>query len=41
MELVRFIPLYYVAMFQFIVTVTETPFIITLVHIIVGMKSRP
>jgi hypothetical protein len=41
MELVRSIPLYYVAMFQFMVTVIETPFIITLVHIVVGMKSRP
>jgi hypothetical protein len=41
MELVRFVPLYYVAMPQFMVIVIEAPFITTLVHVVVGMRSRP
>ncbi len=38
---VRFIPLYFIAMFQSMVTVIEPPFITTPTHIIVGMRSRP
>jgi hypothetical protein len=41
MELVISIPLYYVAMFQFMVTVIETPFITTPTHSVVGMRFRP
>jgi hypothetical protein len=41
MELVRSIPLYYVAMFQSMVTITKSPFITTLAHTIVGMRSKP
>jgi hypothetical protein len=41
MELVRSIPLYYVAKFQSMVTITKSPFITTLAHTIVGMRSKP
>jgi hypothetical protein len=41
MELIRYVPLYYVTMFQFLVIVTKTPFITALGHTIVGMRCRP
>jgi len=41
MELVRSILLYFVAMFQSMITITKTPFIIALFHIVVETKSRP
>jgi hypothetical protein len=41
MELVRFVPLYFVAKLQSMVTVIEAPFIIAPAHTIVGMRFRP
>jgi hypothetical protein len=41
MELVRSIPLYYVAMPQSMVTDIKTPFVITPTHIVISMKSKP
>jgi hypothetical protein len=41
MELVTYVPLYYVAMFQFMIKIIEAPFVITPIHIVVGMKFRP
>ncbi len=41
MELVRFVPLYFVAMLQSMVTIVKVPFVITPTQTIVGMKSRP
>jgi hypothetical protein len=41
MEPVRSIPLYYVAMLQFMVTITKVPFVIAPTHIVVSMRSRP
>jgi hypothetical protein len=41
MELVISIPLYFVAMPQSMVIVIEAPFVITLAHIVVGMRFRP
>ncbi len=41
MELVTSVPLYYVAMLQSMVIVTETPFVTTLAHIVVNMRSKP
>jgi len=41
MELVRFVPLYFMAMPQFIIMVTEAPFVSTPIHIINGVKSQP
>jgi hypothetical protein len=41
MELVRFVPLYSMAIFQFMVIVTEVTFTKTQAHIVVGMRSRP
>jgi hypothetical protein len=41
MELVRSILLYYVVMHQFMITIIEAPFVSTLVHTIVGIKSKP
>jgi len=41
MELVKFVPLYFVAMIQLIITVIETPFISTPIHNIVGIMSKP
>jgi hypothetical protein len=41
MEPLRSIPLYFMAMPQFMVIVIEAPFVTTLVHIVVSMKSRP
>jgi len=40
-EPLKSIPLYYVAMPHSMVIVTEAPFITTLAHTIVGMKSKP
>ncbi len=41
MEPIRFLPLYFVAMPWSMVTVTEAPFVTTLAHIVVSMKSKP
>ena len=41
MEPIKSIPLYFVAMPQSMITVTEAPFVLALVHIVVGIKSRP
>jgi hypothetical protein len=41
MEPIRYVPLYFMAMFQFMVIIAKAPFVTTLAHIIVGMKSRP
>jgi hypothetical protein len=41
MEQVRSIPLYFMAMFQSMVIVTEVSFVTTPTHIVIGMKSRP
>ncbi len=41
MELVRYIPLCFMAMFQSMVTVIKTPFVTTPTHIVVSMRSRP
>jgi hypothetical protein len=41
MELTRFISLYFVAMLQFMVTVTEAPFVTAPAHTVVNMRSRP
>jgi len=41
MELVRSIPLYFVAMPQSIVIIIEAPFESASIHIVVGIKSRP
>jgi hypothetical protein len=41
MEPIRSIPLYFVAMLQSMVTITKIPFVTTLAHIIVGMRSKP
>ncbi len=41
MEVVRSIPLYYVAMPQSMVIITKAPFIIILTHIVVSMRSKP
>jgi hypothetical protein len=41
MELVRFVPLYFVAMLQSTVTITKVPFVSTLVHNVVGIESIP
>jgi hypothetical protein len=41
MEPIRYVPLYFVAMFQPMVIIIEAPFVITLAHTIVGMRSRP
>jgi hypothetical protein len=41
MELVRFMPLYYVAMPQSIITITKAPFVLTLVTNVDGIKYRP
>jgi hypothetical protein len=41
MELIKSIPLYFVAMLQSMITVIEAPFVLALVHIVVGIKSRP
>jgi hypothetical protein len=38
MELIRSVPLYFVAMLQSMVIVTEVPFVTTPTHIIVGMR---
>ncbi len=40
-EPIRSIPLYYVAMPHSMVIVTEVPFITTLSHTILGMRSKP
>jgi hypothetical protein len=41
MEPIRFVPLYFVAMLQFMVTVIEILFVTTLAHTLAGMRSRP
>jgi hypothetical protein len=41
MELVSSIPLYFVAMLQFMVIVIEAPFVIAPTHNVVGMRFRP
>jgi hypothetical protein len=41
MKLVRSIPLYFVVMRRSMITVTEIPFVSALVHIVVGIRSRP
>jgi hypothetical protein len=41
MEIVRSIPLHFVAMPQSMVTVTEAPFVTTPAHIVISMKSKP
>jgi hypothetical protein len=41
MELLRYVPLYFVAMPQSMVIVTKVPFLTTLVHTIVNMRSKP
>jgi hypothetical protein len=41
MELIRFMPLYFVAMPQSIITVIEVSLISTLIHIGDGVRSRP
>jgi hypothetical protein len=40
-ELVRFVLLYFMAMFHFMVIVIEAPFSIAPTHTILGMKSTP
>jgi hypothetical protein len=37
---IRFVPLYYMAMPQSMVTITKAPFVTTLVHIVVSMKFK-
>jgi hypothetical protein len=41
MEPIRFVPLYFVAMFQSMVTIAKAPFVIAPTHIIIGMEFRP
>jgi hypothetical protein len=41
MEIIRYVPLYSMAMSQSMVIVTETPFVTAPTHTIVGMKFRP
>jgi hypothetical protein len=41
MEPIRYVPLYFMVMPRSMVIVNETPFITTLTHIVVGMKSKP
>ncbi len=41
MEPIRFVPLYFEAMPWFMVTITKAPFVTTLAHIVVSMKSKP
>jgi hypothetical protein len=41
MELVKFIPLYFVAMPLSVVIVTKVSFVTTLAHIVIGVKSKP
>jgi hypothetical protein len=41
MELVRYVPLYFVAMAQSIIILTEASFVSTHVHTIDGVRSRP
>jgi hypothetical protein len=41
MELIKSIPLYFVAMLQSMVIITITPFITTPSHIVVGMRLKP
>ncbi len=41
MELIRFVPLYFMVMAQSIIIVTEAPFVLALVTTISGIKSKP
>jgi hypothetical protein len=40
MELVRSVPLYYVAMPQSIITINELPFVSTPIHNVDGVRSK-
>ncbi len=41
MEPLRSMPIYFVAMPQSVITVIEAPFVLTLIHIVDGVKFRP
>jgi hypothetical protein len=41
MELVRSVPLYFVAMPQYIITIIEAPFVSAPIHNVVGIRSKP
>jgi hypothetical protein len=41
MELIKFVPLHFMAMPQSMVAITKAPFVTTLVHIVVNMRYRP
>jgi len=41
MELITYVPLYYVVMPQSMVIVIEAPFVTTPTHIVVSMRSKP
>jgi hypothetical protein len=41
MEPVIYVPLYSMVMPQFIITIIEAPFILTPIHIVDGVKSKP
>jgi len=41
MEPIKSVPLYFVAMLQFMVIVTKAPFVTAPAHIIIGMRSKP
>ncbi len=41
MEPITFVPLYFVAMPQFIIIITKALFVSTPINIVVGLKSRP
>jgi hypothetical protein len=40
-ELLRFVPLYFMAMLQFNVIVTKVPYVITPTNIVASMRSKP
>jgi choline-glycine betaine transporter len=39
-EVIRFVALYFLAMLKSMIIVTETPFVLALVYIVVGIKCR-
>ncbi len=41
MEPIKYVPLYFVAMPQFMVIITKAPFVTTLAYIVVNMRSKP
>jgi fumarate reductase subunit C len=41
MELVKSMPIYFVAMLKSIITITEVLFVSALVHIVDGVRSKP